>query len=238
MEAYSSSAASNMTGQGEPERVERVAVSAGFLDLLGVRTAAGRNFRREEDRPGAAPVAVISHRLWEQRFGFSPGVIGKMIELDGKAHRIVGVLPASFVFPDNEVTAELLVPLALPVSPAWNDPDHFRILKVLARLKPGTMPDALQAELTGIARKTATTEPAQFVNMRRDLQVTVTGLRERLSGNVRSILLILQAAVGMVLMICCLNVVNLRLVGPWPGNQRSRCAPHWAPVEGAWCGNC
>ena len=81
----------------------------------------------------------------------------------------------------------------------------------MARLKPGTKPDALQAELTGIARSTVTTEPAQFVNMRRDLQMTMTRLRERLSGNVRSILLILQAAVGMVLMICCLNVLNLQI---------------------------
>jgi putative ABC transport system permease protein len=211
MEGYTSSAASNMTGQGEPQRVERVMVTAGLLDLLGVRTAAGRNFLREEDRPGAAPVALISYRLWEQHFSLSQDVIGKMIELDGKAHCIVGVLPASFVFPDNEVSADLLVPLAMPASPGWNDPDHFRVLKVVARLKPGALPNALQAELTGIARSTATTEPAQFANMRRDLQVTATPLRERLSGNVRSILLILQAAVGMVLMICCLNVANLQI---------------------------
>jgi putative ABC transport system permease protein len=211
MEGYTSSAASNMTGQGEPQRVERVMVTAGLLDLLGVRTAAGRNFLREEDRPGAAPVALISYRLWEQHFSLSQDVIGKMIELDGKARCIVGVLPASFVFPDNEVSADLLVPLAMPASPGWNDPDHFRVLKVVARLKPGALPNALQAELTGIARSTATTEPAQFANMRRDLQVTATPLRERLSGNVRSILLILQAAVGMVLMICCLNVANLQI---------------------------
>jgi hypothetical protein len=86
----------------------------------------------------------------------------------------------------------------MPASPGVNDPDHFRVLKVVTRLKPGALPDALQAELTVIARSTATTEPAQFVNMRRDLQVTATPLRERLFGNLRSILLILQAAVGMV----------------------------------------
>ena len=121
------------------------------------------------------------------------------------------MLPASFIFPDNDIRAELLIPLALPANPNWHDPNAFRLLRVLTRLKSGMQREAAQAELLGLARSTAAIEPPQFVNMRRDMQVTVTGLRDRLSGDVRARLLILEAAVLVALMIGCLNVANLQI---------------------------
>ena len=207
LEGYGGGADLNLTGAGEPERLSGVAVTSGFLDLIGVHPAIGRNFTREEDVADGPRAVLLGHTLWQRRFGSSPGVMGRSIELDGRGYTVVGVLPESFLFPDNDYRADLLIPMALPPNPGWAS----RLLKVMARLKPGATAAAMRDEFLSLARAEAAQTPPQFVNTRKDMQVTVTPLRERLTGDVRRILLALQAAVAMLLMIGCLNVANLQI---------------------------
>jgi putative ABC transport system permease protein len=212
LEAYSGGDnATNLTGAGEPERIASTRITAGLPGLLGVQPLLGRSFTSQEDQLGGPPAAILSYGLWQRRFGGSPAAIGKRIMLDGVTATVVGVLPASFVFPDNSVRAEIFVPMALPAQHDWHDERHFRIIRVLARLKPGATPAALQTEYRDIVRSTASDEPAQSVTMRRGMQILVAPLRNRLAGDVRLVLLILEAAVGMVLLIGCLNIADLQI---------------------------
>jgi putative ABC transport system permease protein len=105
----------------------------------------------------------------------------------------------------------MLVPMALPANPSWHDPRHFRLLRVLVRRKPGVSLSALQKELVSDIQATAAEEPAQFVTMRKDMEIRVTPLRQWLTGNVRTAVLVLQGAVAMVLLIACLNIASLQV---------------------------
>jgi putative ABC transport system permease protein len=212
MEAWACGSPINLTGIGEPERVDSCRITLGFFGLLGVQPILGRSFTRQEDQLGGPPAAMLSYQLWQRRSGGSPGVIGKAVTLDAAQFTIVGVLPASFVLPDNAVSAEIFVPMALPPGEGWNDPNSaIRIIRVLARLKPGITPAALEAECRDIVRSAASEEPPGFRTMRQGMQILVAPLRERLAGSVRPLLLVLEAAVIMVLLIGCLNIANLQI---------------------------
>jgi putative ABC transport system permease protein len=201
----------NLTGEGEPERIEGTMVTWQLLDLLRSTLTIGRNFSAEEDRLGAARTVILGYGLWQRRFGGAPNVIGKVIQLNGVGHTIVGVLPADFAFPDNNFRHELLVPMALPINPNWQDPDHFRAVRVLVKRKPGVSFAALKQELASIVQATSAEEPAQMVTMRKDMEIRVTALRQWLTGNVRTAVLVLQSAVAMVLLIACLNIASLQV---------------------------
>lgn len=212
LEAYSGGDnATNLTGAGEPERIASARMTAGMPGLLGVQPVLGRSFTDQEDQPGGPAAAILSYGLWQRRFGGSPMAIGRRIMLDSVTATVVGILPASFVFPDNSIRAEIFVPMALPAQHDWHDERNFRIIRALARLKPGATPSALQIECREIVRSTASDEPAQFATMRRGMQILVSPLRNRLAGNVRLVLMILETAVGMVLLIGCLNIANLQI---------------------------
>jgi putative ABC transport system permease protein len=201
----------NLTGEGEPERIEGTMVTSQLLDLLGCTLAVGRNFSVEEDRLGAAPTVILGYGLLQRRFAGSPDVIGKVIQLNGEGRTIVGVLPAGFAFPDNNFRHELLVPMALPPNPNWHDPEHFRALRVLVRRKAGVPLSALKQELASVLQATSAEEPAQMVIMRKNMEVRVTPLRGWLTGNVRTAVLVLEGAVAMVLLIACLNIASLQV---------------------------
>jgi predicted permease len=201
----------NLTGAGEPERIEGTMVTSQLLDLIGCSPVIGRNFTAQEDQLGAAPTVILGYGLWKTRFGGSPDVIGKVIQLNDVGRTIVGVLPADFAFPDNNFRHELLVPMALPPNPNWHDPDHFRMLRVLVRRKPGVPLRDLKQELVSVLQATKAQEPAQFGPMRKDMEVRVTPLRQWLTGNVRTVVLVLQGAVAMVLLIACLNIAALQV---------------------------
>ena len=127
MEAYGSGASMNLAANGfEPERVSGVMVTSGFLDQLGIRLALGRNFTREEDTLGGPAAVILSDSLWRRRFGASGDILGKPVNLDGRAYTVVGVLPAAFVFPDNNFRSDLLMPMALVPNPNWYDARNFR----------------------------------------------------------------------------------------------------------------
>jgi len=201
----------HLTGDGEAERLDGAAMTSNFLDLLGVQAAAGRTFLEDECLPGASPVVMLSHGLWMRRFGGSTDALSQSITLNGQDHVVVGVLPQDFVFPDNEIVPDLVVPLTLPTTPNWTSREEFRVMRAIARVRAETSPETVEQELTVLARSTAEIEPVQFQNMRKDLEVRLTPLRERLVGDVRSLLWILQGAVGVVLLIGCLNIANLQV---------------------------
>ena len=182
-----------LTGGDYPERITGGCVSANFFSVLGVKLAKGRAVDPAEDRLGGPPVAVVSHGLWVRRFGGDPDLVGKGITLDDKSYTVVGILPASFKFPEP---FEVWLPLAQAKGKT--------IVCVIGRLKPSQTVQQATVELETILRRSP-----KFHD--RGLHVTVVGLQEQIVGNVRLMLLVLQAVVGFVLLIACANVANLLL---------------------------
>ena len=194
-------AATGASGAGEPEEVQGARVTAGFFHTLSVRPLLGRGFETGEDRPGSDRLAVVSEGLWRRRFGGSPDVLGRSIELNGAPHTIVGVMPASFHFPSR---AELWANLAL-TPPTRRGPFFF---KGVARLKPGVTLEQAQTETNAIGRGIEQANPKTYSH----LTLPVLSLREALVGRVRPVLLLMFGAVGFVLLIATVNVANLQLV--------------------------
>ncbi len=196
----------NITGDGEAVRVVGAAVNAEVLSVLGVSPIMGRGILSEEDRPGEDDVAVISYDLWLSRFGASRSVLGDTLLVNGRRRIIIGILPPSFRLPGDFLGpgSQVVVPLALDGEP---DPRNFHYLRAVGRLKDGvTLPQAREqlAALSERLEEEIETLPPNFV-------ATAVPLREEILGDVRPVLIILQAAVGLVLLIACVNVANLFL---------------------------
>ncbi|MFN2540650.1 MAG: ADOP family duplicated permease, partial [Chthoniobacterales bacterium] len=193
----------NLTGAGDPERIDGRGVSASLFPLLGVEPQLGRAFRPEEDRPGGNHVVIISHGLWQQRFGSDPGVIGKPINLNGKSFTVVGVMPRTFQFPARK--DRLWVPLAFDAKEAGQRGSHY--LEVIARMKPDVTLQQAQAEMTTIATRLQ----QQYPETNTSIGAVVTPLHEHVVGDIKPALLVLLGAVAFVLLIACANVANLLL---------------------------
>jgi predicted permease len=201
----------NLSGAETPENVDGARVGADYFSMLGVQPALGRGFHAEEAAPGREGVVLLSHALWQRRFGSDPGVVGSEIRLDGRPHTVIGVMPASMDF--ALLDEELWVPVAFdPERLAMHD-EHF--LTVLARLKPGVTPVQAQGELRRLGEWLETTYPRD--NQHRT--VVMSGLVEELVGDYRPRLYVLLGAVGFVLLIACANIANLLLAR---GAARSR----------------
>lgn len=192
----------NLTGAGEPERLEGKRVSANFFNILGVEPLLGRGFLPEEDEPGAARVVVLSHGLWQRRFGSDKAILGKSLTLNGVGHEVVGVMPPDFQFPTRE--DELWVPIAFTPQQAAARQSHY--LQVIARTKPGVTIEQAQAEMSTIGARLQQQYPENT-----DLGVAVVPLHEQFVGDIKPALLILLGAVGFVLLVACANVANLLL---------------------------
>ena len=136
MLAYSTGAQSNLTGAGEAERIEASRVTANFLTVLGIQPALGRTFLPEEDEPGGPLAVLLSDSLWHRKFSADPAIVGKSIELDGDAYTVVGVLPASFRFPDKTLAPECLYPAQLPPQVDWTS-KSLSLTRIIGRLAPG-----------------------------------------------------------------------------------------------------
>ncbi|RPJ60639.1 MAG: ABC transporter permease [Acidobacteria bacterium] len=190
----------NLVQGDQPERLDTWRVNANFLPMLGVKLLRGRSFSPEEDRPGAPPVVVMTHPLWQRRFGSDPGILGKTINLDGTPYTVIGILPADFEFTGR--TIDLFTPLA--GTEARGGPTDITVT-VFARLKPGVSLDQSQTEMTTVGRR--------LQQFRGSLGVTprVWGLRDFVVRDVKQSLFVLMAAVGLVLLIACANVANLLL---------------------------
>ena len=193
----------NLTGTGDPERLEGSRVSAALFPLLGVDPQIGRVFTAAEDQPGSPPVVLLSYGLWQRRFGGDPSIVGKILTLNGESYTAVGVMPARFHFPT--IDDQVWVPIAFAPEEAGDRTTHY--LRVLARLKPGVMLSQAQAEMTTIA----THLQQQYPQSNTDVGAAVTPLQEQLVGDIRPALLILLGAVALVLLIACANVANLLL---------------------------
>jgi putative ABC transport system permease protein len=193
----------NLTGSGEPERIDGKRVSANLFSLLGVEPQLGRAFLPEEDQPGGNCVVMMSHGLWQRRFGFDKKIIGQPLTLNGASCTVVGVMPPDFQFPSRE--AELWVPISFSTQEAANRGRHF--LQVIARLKPGVTVQQAQTEMNAIAARLQ----QQYPESNADLGAAVVPLHEQVVGDIKPALLVLLGAVGFVLLIACANVANLLL---------------------------
>jgi putative ABC transport system permease protein len=195
----------NLTGNGEPERLDGRRVSANLFQLLGVQPQIGRGFRPEEDAPGTR-VAILSYALWQRRFGADPQVIGRAVDLNGESYTVVGVMPAAMELPKmTDWHEQLWVPLAFPSQEAASRGNHY--LEVIARLKPAVTLQQARAEMKTIAARLAQQYPEE--NLR--IGATVNPLHEEFVGEIRPALLVLLGAVAFVLLIACANVANLLL---------------------------
>jgi putative ABC transport system permease protein len=203
----------SLTGQGEPEQLDGLIVSANFFALLGVPVAHGRTFQPEDGRAGAARVAVISHDFWQKRFGGDPNAIGRALTLSGEPATLVGVMPPGFqdTTQSNErqiwLNPRQVVPDWLP-NPTVDllTMRHTGYLRVLARLKPNVSLQQAQTELDTIAARLQQQAPRPAGHGAR-----LVSLHEQTVGDVRPVLLMLLGAVSLVLLIACANVTSLML---------------------------
>ncbi len=195
----------NLTGVGEPERLDGRRVSANLFELLGVKPILGRTFVREEDKPGTK-VALLSESLWKRRLGGDQNVIGRTLALNGESYTVVGVVPDGVRLPAyGNWRDQVWVPLAFAPEEAASRGNHY--LEVIARLQPGVMLKQAQAEMGTIAARLAQQYPEE--NTR--IGAVVRPLHEEIVGNMKPALFLLLGAVAFVLLIACANVANLLL---------------------------
>ncbi len=204
-----------MTGDGEPERVFGARVSANLFQMLGVTPERGRAFLPEEDHPGRSHVVILSHDFWMRRFAGDPSVVGGSLILDGANYQVVGIMPAGFLFPTGK---ELHPVMPLPAHDDVWTPIAFSDAEtrqrdgfdygVMARLAPGATISQAQQELDSICAAISRTFPA---DVRLTLGAHVKPLRTVYSGDARQGLVVLAGAVGLLLLIACVNLANLLL---------------------------
>jgi len=193
----------NLTGQGQPERVSGGQVTASFFTTLGVSPLRGRVFLPEEDKPGNGQAVIIGESYWQRRFGRDESIVGRSLILDDKNYVVVGIMPRTMRFP-NEY--DLWVPLALdPVRETHGD--YFSLVEVVGRLKPNASIEHAQTELTLLSQQNAPQAQDK-------LPVTPTEilpLHQFLVTSIRRTVLLLWAAVGLVMLLACVNVASLML---------------------------
>jgi predicted permease len=195
------SGSTTLTGRGEPERIVVTRATPSLASVLRVAPALGRWFTDAEGTTGAAAVAVLSHGLWMRRFGGDPGILGRSISLDGQPTEVIGVMPATFSFPDAR-------------SEIWTAAQSTRAtasflftLNGLARLREGVTVESARAEITALIQDLSRRVPNQSL-----LVSTAIPLHEAIIGRIANTLWILLASAGLVLLVACANVANLFLV--------------------------
>ena len=194
----------DLTGGGQPEHLKGRMVSAEFFRVLGIHPVLGRDFDRNEDRPGTTPVAIISGGLWNRRYGSDPNVIGRNLKLSGQEYMVVGVIPADFRYQGQYDVYTLMGQWDSVFSRSREmHPGIF----VVARLQAGIEQSRAQSEMTAIADRLAAAYPKS--NTRHG--INLHPLTEVMVGGVGPTLLVLLGAVAFVLLIACANVANLLL---------------------------
>ena len=193
----------NLTGEGDPERLNVHRVSSSFFSILGVEPLLGRAFVTEEDQPGGERVVLLSHGFWERHFGARGSALGEDILLDGESHRVIGILPVWFRFPRRDIAA--FVPLAMDGDERSARSSHY--LDVLGRVRSGVTTVQAAAEMDAIAARLAELHP----DTNADNGIRVRPLREDLVGEATTPLIVLFVAVSAVLFIAVANVANLLL---------------------------
>ena len=200
--AATRSQAFNLTGGDEPERINGARVAVNLFSLLRAKPLMGRDFFEPDGVAGAEPVVLVSHALWQQRYGADINLIGRPLNVDGKSYTVIGVLPPGVYYPTPDVS--LYIPLI-------TQPNELargaRFLRVIGRLKQGVSLSEARAEMNTIAGRAADQYPVTNSGYGIDL----VPLHEQIVGRVRPALLVLLGAVGCVLLIACANVANLLL---------------------------
>lgn len=193
----------NLTGGSQPERVNGSEATPGLFTTLRVKPILGRTFLPEETEIGQSKVALISEGLWKRRFGADPNFAGRSVQLDGESFTVVGVLPASFKFPEQ---VDLWLPFSFTAADWKSDRQHYYV-EAVGRLKPGVALAQARVELETMMQRLAPTLPAA----RKKWGITLVPLHEQVVGKISATLWILLGAVGLVLLIACVNVANLLL---------------------------
>jgi len=205
----------NLTGSAKPMRIQFEAVSPQYFALLGVRPELGRTFDPADQTPGFTLDVVISDALWKQLFGGDAKILGRSLRLDNDVYRIIGVMPRGFHDPGRtpeERSTDLWAGTGFAALPALPPVRSSRLLvRTVARLKPGLTVQAAQSRLDGLVGSLEKQYPADYPK-ESEWTIRLAPLSESVVGNIRSSLVLLFGAVGLVLLICCTNIANLLLV--------------------------
>ncbi|HKA20040.1 MAG TPA: ABC transporter permease [Blastocatellia bacterium] len=203
----------NLTGNGEATRIHAARMSPSLIPMLGVAPKIGRSFTEDEDGAGANAVVLLSERLWRTRFGSDNAIEGKSLKLDEKPYTVIGVMPAKFQFPSNDNTfsesVDLWVPMAMTDEERKGRANSFDF-SVIGRLKPGVTIEQARADIESVAERMQ----QQYPNVYKgniEIAAGVIGLEQEMVQPVRTVLLVLFGAVGLVLLVGCANVANLLL---------------------------
>jgi len=213
----------NVTGDGEPERVDGATITSNFMHVLGVHPQLGRTFLSDDDEHQDRNLVLISDSLWRRRFAGDRNVVGRAITIDEQSYTVVGVMAHRFQFPERSELWVLgrnrgAVPLSLLAQAPNDDWVHNRdahFIRVIGRLKPGVSLSQAQSDIAGITRRLE----QEFPKTNGGLGSNLVPLHTQIVGEVRSTLFILLGAVGFVLLIACTNVANLMLAR---ASQRER----------------
>ncbi len=194
-----------LTGYGEPKPVSGLWVAGNFFQTLGIQPVLGRLFTREECVKGGRPAILLSRPFWQRQFAANPAIIGQAVTLDKRAYTIVGVLPDAFDFSSvfaPGVKMDFFVPIIMDDIRTYG-----HMLSVMGRLHPGVTPGQAQAEVTLLLSHSKAQNPYWLT----DIKTTITGLKDYVSGKLRRSLIVLWGAVGLILLIVCVNLSNLLL---------------------------
>lgn len=203
-----------LAGQGEPEQLGVVRTAGDLFRVLGTPALVGRVLTEEDDAPGVPTTAVLSYNFWQRRYGGDRSAVGRKIVLNGNPVTVVGVMPPRFAFPRGSempagygfsVDPDAWVPMALPLPARQDRANRFSI--VVGRLKQGVAAGSAEAELAGIGKRLGEAYP----DTDRGWSARLVPINEQMVGSIRPVLLVLWAAVGLVMLIACVNVANLLL---------------------------
>ena len=197
----------NLAGEGTTERIPGLRVSGNFFEMLGVAPTLGRTLRAADDEPGREKVVVLSHGLWQRRFGGDAAVVGRSVTLNGESFAVVGVLSRDFLFPIRDI--DLAIPLAPEQDPWRHDRESTNFIRMIGRVHPGTGAAQVTADLEATGRRLQQDFPGSYA---RKKGVLVVPYKEELTRNVSRTLSMLTAAVALLLLIACANLANLMLV--------------------------
>ena len=203
--AFFDQASYNLSGDGEPERLQGADVTSNMLDVLGVQPVVGRNFTQEEGLQGGPRAMILTHGFWVRRFAADPAIVGSTLPLNDEPYTVVGVLPASFDFASVFTpTASVDILLPWPIS---DETDNWgNTTTMVARLTPGVSIPAAQAEVESVISALEQADPERW-----GLGGRISGLQERIGRPFRAGMMLLAAAAGLVMLIVCVNLSNMLL---------------------------